>query len=251
MFISSSYLSFNYGVDEKIAAFFVDRDPPSDNLYWAGKLLYLRPAPGYLFIPLIVDLLFKLGIEQNQLLSGKFVQVLEQVGHIIALEESGLITGEDAIENCTAIVKDCINEKWLHQLLQFLNNRNDNVFRSLAHDLKALHRGDLFLFTIATLQFSDELFSSIAENWFALIGILLLLDDAEDIEIDKQSGDQNAFLESGLNAAGLETIMLFVRNSLRKISTLNTVMAYQLDNQFKQLVKQPHIDKYLNNATWH
>ena len=39
MFISSAYLSINYGVDDKIATFFVDREPPVNNLYWTGKLI--------------------------------------------------------------------------------------------------------------------------------------------------------------------------------------------------------------------
>ena len=68
MFISTDFLAIKFGVDDAIARFFVDREPPANNLYWKDKLLYLRPAPGYLFIPLIVDLLFKIGIERQQLL---------------------------------------------------------------------------------------------------------------------------------------------------------------------------------------
>ncbi len=56
MFISTGYLGIQYGVDNNIAKFFVDREPPANNLYWKDKYLYLRPSPGYLFIPLIVDI---------------------------------------------------------------------------------------------------------------------------------------------------------------------------------------------------
>lgn len=98
MFISADFLGITYGVDDKIARFFADREPPLDNLYWKGKLLYLRPSPGYLFIPLIVDLLFKLGIDRNQLLSNEFVSTMEMTGHISALEETGQITKAEAIK---------------------------------------------------------------------------------------------------------------------------------------------------------
>jgi hypothetical protein len=39
---------------------------------------------GYLFIPIIVDTLFKLGIDKNSLLD-KSIDVLEQIGHIAGL----------------------------------------------------------------------------------------------------------------------------------------------------------------------
>jgi hypothetical protein len=56
MFVSAGFLGIQYGVDDKIGKFFVDRDPPAENLYWKDKLMYLRVEPGWLFIPLIVEL---------------------------------------------------------------------------------------------------------------------------------------------------------------------------------------------------
>src|SRR3978361_84171 len=111
MFISSSFLEINYGIDPKIAQFFVDREPPADNLYWKEKLLYLRPAPGYLFIPLIVDLLFRLSIDREQLLSEQFVATMEQSGHFSALEETKQITEDEAIERSDELVKDNCSNK--------------------------------------------------------------------------------------------------------------------------------------------
>src|SRR4051794_25269752 len=100
MFISADYLSIGYGVGNAIARFFVDREPPADNLYWKGKLLYLRPTPGYLFIPLIVDLLYKLNISKQQLMSEEFVSTMERIGHISALEETNQITSAEAVQQC-------------------------------------------------------------------------------------------------------------------------------------------------------
>src|SRR3954464_6567043 len=120
MFLSAKQLINNYGLDEQISKFFVDREPPKDNLYWHEKLLYLRPAPGYIFIPLIVDLYAKLGIDREQLLSEEFVSTMEQIGHISALEETTQITVEEAIEKGAALVQaSCKDKEWFSDLVDF------------------------------------------------------------------------------------------------------------------------------------
>lgn len=239
MFISSFFLEINYGVESKIATFFVDRQPPANNLYWHGKLLYLRPAPGYLFIPLIVDLLYKLGIEKQQLLSEEFAATMEQIGHISALEETKQISNSEAIKKCAELVKDsCKSKDWYDKLVGYLNYKEANFFTSLSAPFQALQRGDLFLFAICVLQFSEKLYEKVAEQWFALISILLLLDDAEDIKADKETGDENAFLESGITTEGLKNIEELVDSSLKKISVINAAMAIQLKMQYKEHVEK-------------
>ncbi len=239
MFISSAFLEINYGVDNKIAQFFVDREPPVDNLYWKEKLLYLRPAPGYLFIPLIVDLLYRLKIDRQQLLSEQFVETMEQIGHISALEETSQITNDEAIMRSSELVKaNCKNKDWYNDLVAYFNNKKENLFYTLSTPFKALHRGNLFLFSVCVLSFPAELNEKIAEQWFALISILLLLDDAEDIEADKETGDANAFIESGLHAEGIQKIKELVAHSLTKIGILNPAMAQQLENQYKEHVEK-------------
>ncbi len=198
MFISTGYLGIQYGVDNKIAKFFVDREPPANNLYWKDKYLYLRPSPGYLFIPLIVDILFRLGIDRQQLLSDEFIHCLEQTGHISALEETKQISNTEAIQQCIALAREsCKNESWLNSVIDYFRGTADNLFISIATPFKALHRGDVFLFSLSALDYPEELFEKIAKYWFALISTLLLLDDAEDIEDDRVNNEENAFLESG------------------------------------------------------
>jgi hypothetical protein len=239
MFISTSFLEINYGVDGKIAQFFVDREPPADNLYWHEKHLYLRPAPGYLFIPLIVDLLYKLGIDRSQLLSEEFAATMEQVGHISALEETKQISDEEAIKKCGELIKDtCKNKDWYNNLVNYLNGKSSNFFTALSVPFKALQRGDLFLFAVCALQFPKELYEKIAEQWFALISTLLLLDDAEDIKADKATGDKNAFLESGMTAEGFKKVEELANSSLTKIGSLNPAMAMQLKMQYKEYVEK-------------
>jgi hypothetical protein len=248
MFISADYLATAYGVDASIARFFVDREPPRDNLYWKGKLLYVRPAPGYLFIPLIVDLLFKLGIERQQLLSEEFVSNVEHVCHLSALEETKQITSDEALRRCSDLVKDtCRNKRWFNNLGDYFNNAEGNLFSGLLTPFKALHRGDVFLFSVCALTFADDLMERITEQWFALISTLLLLDDAEDVGNDRVTGDENAFLESGLTADGINKVLELLRKNLHTITTLNPSMARELDNQFIALLNQPHIIQLLNS----
>lgn len=241
MFISSGYLEIHYGIDSEIAGFFVDREPPADNLYWQGKLLYLRPAQGYLFIPLIVDLLYKSGLERQQLLSEKFVTTMERLGHISALEETKQISNEEAVFKSAELINNtCTNEYWYSNLIDHLTGKNPNFFTALSAPFKALHRGDLFLFSVCALQYPAALSEKIAQQWFALITTLLLLDDAEDIKADMQTGDENAFLESGMTAEGLKKIKELVNVNLAKISILNALMAAQLKKQYEENIEILH-----------
>lgn len=249
MFISTNHLVENYGVDKEIARFFVDREPPENNLYWHEKLLYLRPTPGYLFIPLIIDLLYKLGIDKNQLLSEDFVATMEQIGHISALEETQQLSVADAINQCRLLVTDaCKSKKWLTLLNDYFNDEPDNTLSKLATPYKALHRGDAFLFSICRVEFPDTLIESIAQQWFALISTLLLLDDAVDVPADRKTGDENAFLESGLTPQGIAELQELVDRSVNKLAEMNARMADELGHRYKELLETPHISQMLNQS---
>lgn len=247
MFISANFLSINYGVDDAIAKFFVDRQPPANNLYWHQKLMYLRLEPGWLFIPLIVDLLFKAGIDKKQLLSEEFVSLMEHVGHISAEEELKHITKEEALNKYIGLVEhNHKNDSFYNNLIDFIKGGHNNPFSSLSTPFKALHRGDAFLFSLCALEFDEIVQQKLIQYWVALISTLLLLDDAEDIEIDRSSGDDNAFLESGLSKEGIEEIKKIVQKNLQLISGLNNIMAIKLDKKFKALTDKPHLQPLLN-----
>ena len=247
MFVSASFLSINYGIDDAIATFFVDRQPPANNLYWHEKLIYLRLDPGWLFIPLITDLLYKAGVDKKQLLSEEFVSLMEQIGHISALEETKQITREEALNQHINLVKtNHKNEVFYNNIVDFMKGGNNNPFSSYATPFKALHRGDAFLFSLCALQFDENLQVKLVQYWFALISTLLLLDDAEDMEVDKTTGDENAFLESGLTRDGIEQVKEMVKQNLQLISGINKIMAIKLDQKFKALTAKAHIQPLLN-----
>lgn len=228
MFLTANTLAIQYGVDDRIAKFFVDREPPKDNLYWKGKLLYLRPQPGYIFLPLITDLFYRSGVPIDSLLVERFIHLLECIGHYSAQQEFGLITQEAAIESCRRLVAtDDRAEPYLTSLLDYFDGKPGGI-ASMARAFKALHRGDLFLFSLCELQESYDKKLELTGTWFALITTLLLLDDAEDYHDDAEKGQENAFIESGSNQEGFNRIKAMLAANLDQIAALNRTMANSL-----------------------
>ena len=247
MFISKDFLGIYYGVDDKIAKFFADREPPINNLYWHDKSLYLQPSPGYLFIPLITELLFRTGISREQLLSSEFIECMEAIGHITALEETKQITTKEAVSRCVELAKAASkNEQWLNTVIDYFNEAPGNLIGTMTTPYKALHRGDIFLFSLAALEFPQDMFARITQLWFALISLLLLIDDADDITEDKKNNEDNAFLESGLDKEGIEGIKEFVRSKLRILKEINKPMAVKIDMSFIAMIDKPHVRPLLN-----
>ncbi|MCC6634125.1 MAG: hypothetical protein IT251_01330 [Chitinophagaceae bacterium] len=248
MFVSADFLAINYGVHDEIANFFTEREPPTNNLYWKDKLMYLRHEPGYLFIPIMVDTLNRLGIEKQILLGNKYIHLLEEVGHIAALEETNSITKQKAIELCINLTQAKAKNKYFYDALEkYMTGDNNSFINELLLPYKALHRGDIFLFSVAILDFDNEVAHKIIQYWFVIIGSFLLLDDASDIEADKQNNHENAFLECGLDAKGITEIKLFLGSLLTTIKTFNKPLARAIDNQFVKMAELPHIKQYLNN----
>ncbi len=247
MFVSTNFLSINYGVDDAIAKFFVDREPPVNNLYWKDKLLYLRPEAGWLFIPLIADLLYKAGVSKEQVTSKEFVGLLENIGHLSAKHELKILSDDELLNNLVLLTQNNHqNASYYNNLLSFMAGKTDNLFTNLATPFKALHRGDAFLFALCALNFPDDLQTTLVKYWFALISTLLLLDDAQDIESDRHSNDENAFIESGLTPEGLEKIKALAAKNLRFISAINRSMAATLDKKLISISSTQSIQQLLN-----
>lgn len=251
MFVSADYLAIHYGVDDAVAKFFTDREPPANNLYWHEKLLYLRFEPGYLFLPLIVDLLLKQGIPRQELLSEKFVGLLEEIGHISAQEETQRINREEAVKLLLkAAAPVSTNDYFLPALLQFIK-KEDSSFTHAHTGIDALHRGDAFLFSLAALPLNEDQYLQSVKIWVALISLLLLMDDAEDVQHDMKNNDENAFVEVGFTEAGLEKIKALVKNNLQLIASLNKTMAIKLDNEVKNVFNKPAFQQLYNQPIWH
>jgi hypothetical protein len=246
MFLSAGYLAIQYGVDDEIAKFFVDREPPAGNLYWKDKLLYLRFETGYIFIPLIVDLLFKLGVDKKELLCDPFVGLMEDIGHVSALEEANQINKHEALNQCALLAqKAAVNTGYLKVVNEYFLESGDHPFRGFETGFKALHRGDVFLYSLAALHLSPNQYNTVVQYWFALISTLLLLDDAHDIKADELNNDHNAFLEVGLTKDGILQLQALVQRNLQLLQQVNRPLALKLDKQVIDLF-QTHFQQLLN-----
>lgn len=247
MFVSADFLAIQYGIHDKVAKFFADREPPANNLYWHGKLLYLRHEAGYLFIPIIVDTLNKMGIDREILLGNQYIDLLEQIGHIAALQETGQLTYEQAINECILLTSGKeVNANFYKALVNYMQGNSNNFIKPMCAPFAALHRGDMFLFSLAVLNFSDELAVKIIEFWFALISSFLMLDDADDFEKDKKNTDENTFLQSALDKDGASKLKTLITHNLAVLVNINKPLARVMETQFIKMNQLPHIHQYLN-----
>jgi hypothetical protein len=245
MFLTANALVIRYGIDEVIAKFYVDREPPKDNLYWKGKELYLRPQPGYIFLPLITDLFFRAGVSKQELLSENFVSLLEQIGDISARQEFDLITTEEAVKSCKKLVQSFSKADLVSDLEDYFKGIQ-NYITQLTTPFKALHRGDLFLFSLVALEIDQHKLKELISIWFALISTLLLLDDAEDVDLDRTANEENAFIESGENKEGFNQIKALLLSNLDTLATINRTLADALHKKFIAMAEKPFIKQYLN-----
>ena len=78
-----------------------------------------------------------------------------------------------------------------------------------------------------------------------------MFDDAEDLQNDLLKGEENAYIESGLNPIGLEHINALVEKNIDKLSKVNRSMAHQLKSSFVQTWKLPYISQLINESKWH
>jgi len=247
MFVTVDSLATQYGVHDDIGQFFVDRKVPENNLYWHKKLLFVTNNPGYLFIPVIVDTLNRLKIPRATMLNEEYASLLEQIGHIASLEEIKKITQEEAVEQCIQLTKHKVKHEFFYNtLINFMQGETENFITPLCMPFSALHRGDIFLFSLAVLDFDNETAIKIVQDWFAIIGAFLLLDDSEDIQQDKELEGNNAFIQAGLNQEGLDKIKLFVTEIITQLKTFNKTLARTTEQMLLPMFTNPNVLKHIN-----
>src|SRR5215207_3083237 len=114
MFISKQHLQQNLGIDADIAAFFVDRKIPENNLYWKNRYLYIAGGTGYLFIPVFFDLQYRSGLPHDVLFEEVYVQLIEGILHSAAMHEMQQIRFPEHINNCKGLLQDKIRNRPLY-----------------------------------------------------------------------------------------------------------------------------------------
>jgi hypothetical protein len=232
MFLSKDDLKLGYGIDLDIAAYYVDRKVPENNLYWKGRHLYVNTMPGFIFMPVYTDLLRRCGVSKEVLLDGRFIQLAEAVMHSAALQE---VEGRSMLshyEECLALAgKNSVNPMFLAALDDYFHGRPVPHGLHIGTPFRSLNRADAYLCALCVIPFGVEDAHRFLEAWNALITIYLITDDLEDIRQDLKDHEDNVAIEAGLNEAGAKIIEGMVDNAMASMQKLNPVLANRFEHK--------------------
>lgn len=246
MFTSKDDLKLGYGVDMEIGKFLIDRKVPIENLYWKNRLLYIIPMPGYLFIPLYMDIQYRLGLSKADLLSEQHLQLVEHILHSAAKLENRQINFKEHVAECIEITKPhCKNPAFLQDLIFYFSGEKDKASVALGTPYKSLTRADAYLFSLCYFEFDDALKQKLVDAWYALIAYYLIVDDLEDIQPDFEQQEENALLEAGLSEEGAKAIEALIHRSYHIMNTVNPVIANRIDHKRQIMNVKGIIDAFL------
>jgi hypothetical protein len=234
MFLTKHDLKLSYGIDLEIGAFHVDRKVPAENLYWKSRTIYVPSAPGYLFIPIFSDLLFRAGLDKRQLLNEPQLQINESILHAAALLEHGEINWKENVDQVFAGIKPHIHSLSLYdELKAYLGQGQKPVSMGsrFGTPYPSLNRADTYLASIITFDITQFDVELAIEAWYALMTYFLIMDDLADIKHDLKNNEENVLLDVGLDQHGAELIGQMIDQSIATMNKINPVMANRIDHK--------------------
>ena len=238
MFTSTQFLTRTLAVDAQIAAFFVDRDVPPDNRYWKGKELYVAGGTGFLFIPLIYNILLHLGADRTQLSGESHIRRMEAILDSAGKVEHDHLTGEQHVDECIRLAEPWVRNQFLWNALQeYYIGHGGEPTALLGQTILPLNRADTFLFAFCDLDMSESATRGLIRQWYALIGAFLLMDDVVDWEADEQSGEENALRFLGAGEPAKAKAMAILEGYFGTLEELNPDLAIYLDNLLRKKMK--------------
>lgn len=246
LYTSKHYLQNTMGVDADIAAFFVDRKVPVENLYWKGRYLYVAKGTGYLFIPLYFDLMYRAGLSKELLLNEEFVGLTESILHSAAMHECKMISLEEHVYNCKSmLVNKVANLNLFSDLTQYFSNRAE-PYNYLGTFSAALNRGDTYLFALCSLHISNCLTHKLVEIWYVLIPSFLLMDDIMDLEKDKRKGEENSISDFGPGREGVKNAIAFLTRKFNTLKSLNPLLGAYFEGSLQRKMQTAYVMSLLN-----
>jgi len=248
MFTSKEYLHLKLGVDPEIAAFFVDRKVPVNNMYWKGRYLYVASGTGYLFIPLYFDLQYRLGVSKKQLLNPLQVEICEAGLHSAAMYEHEKITFSQHIENVKLLVSPYIKNPVLFEDLSgYFSNETLRPYKYLGTFSKPLNRADTYLFTLTMLEATSVQVEKMIDQWYALVPSFLLMDDLTDLQEDNEKNEENSITDFGPGNLGVEKAIEYLRLKITYLNSVNQQLGEFLEKSLNKKLHTPYMQSILNN----
>lgn len=243
MFTTKDDLKLSYGVDLTIGEAFVNRAVPLDNLYWKKRTIYIPGAPGYYFMPIFTDMLYRCGADRNLLLSEDQFQLNELILHHAAMLEMEQCSWLQQAAEVIRLTAPRVKNKLLFDELKpyLLQDRPlalpDNRWGT---SYPSLNRADTYLLTLVTLGEENFKLDLAIEGWYALMTYFLILDDLADIHQDLKQDEDNVIRDAGITEQGIVRIQDMINKSREVMDKINPVMANRIDYR-NSLINLPEI----------
>jgi hypothetical protein len=250
MFLSKDDLKLAYGVDMLIGETYVNRPVPQDNLYWKNRKIYVPSAPGYTFMPIFSDLLYRCGADRQQLLGEDFLQVSESILHSAALLEHKQLDWEAHVAEVIALVAPGVIDRKLFEELKAYAGKSHPLKTGderLGTSFPSLNRADSYLFSLVIINNPSFDVSKAIRAWYALMTYFLILDDLADIREDLLNGEENVLIDAGLDETGAEKVMEMIDESIATMNLVNPVMANRIEHK-KSLINLHEIIRSIRQS---
>ncbi len=246
LYTSKEYLHSSIDIDPEIAAFFVDRKVPVNNMYWKDRYLYISKGKGFLFIPLYFDLMYRAGLSKEQILNEDFVRLTEDILHSAALHEAEKIDLNEHVKNCRNLLDGKIRNHTLFRDLSEFFSRQAVAYEYLGTFSSALNRGDTYLYALCSLSLPAEQTSMAIKLWYALVPTFLLMDDVVDLNEDRRKGEENSINDFGSGTEGLLSALCFLRENFSKLKRFNQKLGDWLERSLEKMMTTPYMTSLLN-----
>jgi hypothetical protein len=237
VFISVNQFEREMGVNKTIGRFFVDRKPPENNSFWKGRLLYISFGNGFVSIPVYYDILYKIGVPLEILLSESHILFMEKLMHHAIQQEKEEISKKEELDSIRDMLKGRIkNPDYYTALSQYLDQpmlRPMGLF-GLLHP--SLNRADVFLYVLCDLPLTDTQWERALKYWYALHPTYLIMDDVRDFTKDREEGEENVVIDLGEGAEGFEKTLALYRRNCEILEEINPLLAQFLINSEEDLL---------------
>lgn len=232
-----------------IARAYVDRRVPPGNAYWKGRLLYMPPVPGYIFMPIFSDLCLRCGLPREALLSEECLSLAEAVLDSAARLEEGVFDGQAHIRNCLGKAEGSSkNPSFLNDLRLCLGGGEGVPSMHIGTPFPSLNRADSYLLSLAVIPFGADTARKVADAWTALMSYLLVQDDLLDLREDLERGQENAFIDAGLDTDGMQSVLSLVDAGLSLLSEVNPTLGVRFKEKRRALDVAAILDPYMRRG---
>lgn len=224
------YLETELGIHKNVIEFLCNRQVPKNNEYWRGRKNFISQSPGYLFIPILLDLFLKSNLGAA-VLSELHLLLIEEILHSAARQESGSITYANHHQECKRILHSIgISAEEITRIEQSLVNRPFTLFPGT---YKSLRRADSYLYSAILFPNNYDLIFS---YWESIMPLLLFLDDLTDLAEDLASHAENSLLDSPNYENNFFTLHPLVAESIKPVEKINGVLYKELNRMRQQAV---------------